>query len=125
MDVGIIAKQLDTVHFKNVCGGLKTAEGRPAEKIAEWGVKVGDKMRFIDARDVSQHVDVEITDITTHEDIGAAYDVYGDKLCVGTRADALALYNGYPGYADMIAGRGSRGIKGMSVLVIKVIPAKK
>jgi hypothetical protein len=31
----VVAKQLDTRHFNNVLDGTKTAEGRPAEKIAE------------------------------------------------------------------------------------------
>ena len=117
----MLSKPLDTTHFDRMLSGEKTCEGRPTEKIAEWRVSKGDKMKFIDANDASRQIIVKIVDITRHDDFGEAFDKYGEALVLGTRETAIALYAKYPGYTDMVAGRGPKEIPGASVLVIEVV----
>ncbi|QKF94837.1 PUA-like superfamily [Fadolivirus algeromassiliense] len=73
----------------------KEFEGRLQTKIGEWGLKKGLRIKFYNQENPDSWVLIEVTDLPTFPDFGAAFDVLGSKLIPGkTREQVVALYNG-------------------------------
>lgn len=118
----MLSKPVNTHHYNRIASGTKTCEGRPAEKVAEWGVLKGDIMQFVDSEDPDRRLTVRIDDVVNFKDFAAAWTKYGTALVdVHTAENAQSLYYEFPGYESMVAGEGPRGIAGASVLVFTVV----
>lgn len=115
----VLRKNLERIHFDRICKREKIYEGRPAEKLLlEWDVQIGDYIIFTCEED---QVCVMVADITFFPNFGEAYDQYGQELVnVFSSKEAEELYAKFPGYSDLVNGKGPGGISGVGILKLQV-----
>lgn len=92
---------LDWIKFGTTENVFKKYEGRLQNKIIEWNLKIGSRIKFYDQDNPESWVLVEVTGLPTFSDFGAAFDALGQELIPErTREQVIALYNGLFHYPD-------------------------
>lgn len=78
--------------------GAKQYEGRLATKMDEWGLHVGQYIKFYAESDVGDHVVVKVTSLLIYPDFGSAFDELGEKLIPGGKVEFYLGSNKTPQY---------------------------
>jgi ASC-1-like (ASCH) protein len=89
-----IKNPADSPYFDWIKSGVKTYEGRLQNKIQEWNLKLGQKIKFYDQDNERSYVIVEVISLKLFFDFGSAFDALGSKLIpYSTREEVIDLYN--------------------------------
>lgn len=90
----MLAKVVSQPYLDQIRSGRKTYEGRLASKIDEWGLELGQFIKFYDEHNSDISVVVKVISLTKFPDFGTAFDEFGDKLIPDkTRNEVVQIYN--------------------------------
>lgn len=94
MDKLFLSKDVQQPYLDQIKSGEKRYEGRLKTKIQEWGLKVGQRIKFYDKENPDSWVLVEVSHLKIFSDFGVAFDELGSSLLSHkTRNEVIQIYN--------------------------------
>lgn len=116
----LIPRGMKQLYLDWIKSGKKTYEGRLKIKIGEWGLHIGQYIKFVsnDSYGDNAYVIVQITELLIYPNFGAAFDELGEKLIPDkTREEVVELY-------DKLYSRDAINHFGVVAIGIKVVGIK-